>query len=63
MMVFGNKSEHSGTGVAFSRNPATGEAVFYGEYLEQVRPCSLLHSDGQRAKAGRGLPCLVWGVL
>lgn len=36
MMVFGNKSEHSGTGVAFTRNPATGEAVFYGEYLEQV---------------------------
>jgi pyruvate, orthophosphate dikinase len=36
MMVFGNKSSDSGTGVAFTRNPATGQAVFYGEYLEQV---------------------------
>ena len=32
-MVFGNKGETSGTGVAFSRNPATGEKKVYGEYL------------------------------
>ncbi len=32
-MVFGNMGEDSGTGVAFSRNPATGEKVLYGEYL------------------------------
>jgi len=32
-MVFGNKGETSGTGVAFTRDPATGENVFYGEYL------------------------------
>jgi pyruvate,orthophosphate dikinase len=32
-MVFGNMGEDSGTGVAFTRNPATGENVFYGEYL------------------------------
>ncbi len=32
-MVFGNKGETSGTGVAFTRNPATGENVFYGEFL------------------------------
>ena len=32
-MVFGNFGETSGTGVAFSRNPATGENVLYGEYL------------------------------
>lgn len=32
-MVFGNKGENCGTGVAFTRNPATGENVFYGEYL------------------------------
>lgn len=32
-MVFGNMGEDSGTGVAFSRNPATGENVLYGEYL------------------------------
>lgn len=36
MMVYGNMNENSGTGVAFTRNPATGEAVFYGEYLDQV---------------------------
>jgi pyruvate,orthophosphate dikinase len=32
-MVFGNMGEHSGTGVAFTRNPATGENEFYGEFL------------------------------
>ena len=32
-MVFGNMGEHSATGVAFTRNPATGENKFYGEWL------------------------------
>ena len=32
-MVFGNTGKKSGTGVAFTRDPATGENVFYGEYL------------------------------
>ena len=32
-MVFGNMGEDSATGVAFSRNPATGENKFYGEWL------------------------------
>ncbi len=32
-MVFGNTGKNSGTGVAFTRDPATGENVFYGEYL------------------------------
>ncbi len=32
-MVFGNMGNDSGTGVAFTRDPATGENVFYGEYL------------------------------
>ena len=32
-MVFGNMGEHSGTGVGFTRNPSTGERVFYGEFL------------------------------
>ncbi|MGE4378610.1 MAG: pyruvate, phosphate dikinase [Candidatus Izemoplasmatales bacterium] len=32
-MVFGNMGEDSGTGVAFTRNPSTGENEFYGEYL------------------------------
>ncbi|CAG0940799.1 pyruvate, orthophosphate dikinase [Candidatus Brocadiaceae bacterium] len=32
-MVFGNMGETSGTGVAFTRDPASGENLFYGEYL------------------------------
>jgi pyruvate,orthophosphate dikinase len=32
-MVYGNMGQDSGTGVAFTRNPATGENTFYGEYL------------------------------
>ncbi len=32
-MVFGNMGQDSGTGVAFTRNPATGENKFYGEFL------------------------------
>ncbi len=32
-MVFGNLGENSGTGVGFTRNPATGERQFFGEYL------------------------------
>ena len=32
-MVYGNMGEDSGTGVAFTRNPATGENRFYGEFL------------------------------
>jgi len=36
-MVFGNMGKNSGTGVAFTRNPATGENLFYGEYLMQAQ--------------------------
>ncbi len=32
-MVYGNRGENSGTGVAFTRDPATGERRFFGEYL------------------------------
>ena len=32
-MVFGNLGDNSGTGVGFTRNPATGEHAFFGEYL------------------------------
>ena len=32
-MVFGNMGDNSGTGVGFTRNPSTGENVFYGEFL------------------------------
>ncbi len=36
-MVFGNMGEDSATGVAFTRNPATGENVFYGEWLPNAQ--------------------------
>jgi pyruvate,orthophosphate dikinase len=36
-MVFGNLSDDSGTGVAFTRDPATGEPGSYGDYLERAQ--------------------------
>ncbi len=36
-MVFGNMGDDSGTGVAFTRNPATGEKVLYGEFLPNAQ--------------------------
>ena len=36
-MVFGNAGEDSGTGVAFTRNPSTGEPVLFGEYLTNAQ--------------------------
>ncbi len=36
-MVFGNTGENSATGVAFTRDPATGENVFYGEWLPNAQ--------------------------
>ncbi|OYV03492.1 pyruvate, phosphate dikinase [candidate division bacterium WOR-3 4484_18] len=36
-MVFGNLGEDSATGVAFTRNPATGDRTFYGEYLRNAQ--------------------------
>src|SRR3712207_8296727 len=36
-MVFGNKGEDSGTGVAFTRDPATGERVAYGDFLTNAQ--------------------------
>lgn len=47
-MVFGNMGERSGTGVAFTRNPATGENEFYGEYL--------LNAQGEDVVAGIRTP-------
>ncbi len=43
-MVFGNMGWDSGTGVAFTRDPATGEKVFYGDYL--------LNAQGEDVVAG-----------
>lgn len=36
-MVFGNTGAHSATGVGFTRNPATGENIFYGEWLPNAQ--------------------------
>jgi pyruvate,orthophosphate dikinase len=47
-MVFGNMGEDSATGVAFSRNPSTGEAALYGEYL--------LNAQGEDVVAGLRTP-------
>ncbi len=47
-MVFGNLGEDCGTGVAFTRNPATGENVFYGEYL--------INAQGEDVVAGTRTP-------
>jgi pyruvate,orthophosphate dikinase len=37
MMVFGNMGENSGTGVAFTRDPATGEKKLYGDFLDNAQ--------------------------
>ena len=47
-MVFGNKGESSGTGVVFSRDPATGENKIYGEYL--------MNAQGEDVVAGIRTP-------
>jgi len=47
-MVFGNMGDDSGTGVAFTRNPSTGERKFYGEYL--------LNAQGEDVVAGIRTP-------
>ena len=44
-MVFGNTGKKSGSGVAFTRDPATGEKVLYGEFLEFGRLVLLLNSS------------------
>ena len=47
-MVFGNMGEDCGTGVAFTRDPGTGEAYFYGEYL--------INAQGEDVVAGVRTP-------
>ena len=47
-MVFGNMGEDCGTGVAFTRDPATGEKKFYGEYL--------INAQGEDVVAGTRTP-------
>lgn len=38
-MVYGNMGDDCSTGVCFSRNPATGDNRFYGEYLVNAQVC------------------------
>ena len=47
-MVFGNLNDRSGTGVAFTRNPATGEKALFGEYL--------INAQGEDVVAGIRTP-------
>ncbi|MGE3279096.1 MAG: pyruvate, phosphate dikinase [Candidatus Altimarinota bacterium] len=47
-MVFGNMGDDSGTGVAFTRNPSTGEKGYYGEYL--------MNAQGEDVVAGIRTP-------
>lgn len=51
MMVFGNMGDDSGTGVAFSRNPSTGENKLYGEFL--------MNAQGEDVVAGIRTPMTI----
>jgi len=64
-MVFGNLGDDSGSGVAFTRDPATGENVFYGEYLTNAQgedvvagtrtPMPLVHLERDNLKVYKQL--------
>ncbi len=51
MMVFGNMGNDSGSGVAFTRNPSTGEKVLFGEYL--------MNAQGEDVVAGIRTPLTI----
>jgi len=53
-MVFGNLGDNSGTGVAFTRNPSTGEKRFYGEFL--------MNAQGEDVVAGTRTPLDIDGM-
>ncbi len=53
-MVFGNMGDTSGTGVAFTRDPSTGEAVFFGEFL--------VNAQGEDVVAGIRDPLPIAGM-
>ena len=69
-MVFGNMGESSGTGVGFTRNPATGEKVFFGEYLMNAQgedvvsgirtPLSISELERAMPKAYQQLRTITW---
>ncbi|MCS5636955.1 MAG: pyruvate, phosphate dikinase [Myxococcota bacterium] len=65
-MVFGNMGDDCATGVAFTRNPSTGEAKFYGEYLTNAQGEDVVAgirtplpvNDASRVAGTEGLPTL-----
>jgi len=65
-MVFGNMGDKSATGVAFTRNPATGDKIFYGEYLMNAQGEDVvagIRTPQQISKEGKAaqhsdLPCM-----
>jgi pyruvate,orthophosphate dikinase len=63
-MVFGNMGKTSGTGVAFTRDPATGADVFFGEYLMNAQGEDVVagirtpQPINKRQKAGKDVPSL-----
>jgi pyruvate,orthophosphate dikinase len=69
-MVFGNMGESSGTGVGFTRNPATGEKAFFGEYLMNAQgedvvsgirtPLSISELERAMPKAYQQLRTITW---
>jgi len=69
-MVFGNMGESSGTGVGFTRNPATGEHTFFGEYLMNAQgedvvsgirtPLSISELERTMPKAYQQLRTITW---
>ena len=69
-MVFGNMGESSGTGVGFTRNPATGEHTFFGEYLMNAQgedvvsgirtPLSISELERAMPKAYQQLRTITW---
>jgi pyruvate,orthophosphate dikinase len=71
-MVFGNRGESSATGVAFTRDPASGEKRFYGEFLPNaqgedvvagIRTPRPLASDGSGASLEETMPEAYAGLL
>jgi pyruvate,orthophosphate dikinase len=71
-MVFGNRGESSATGVAFTRDPASGEKRFYGEYLRNaqgedvvagIRTPRPLASDGSGTSLEETMPEAYAGLL
>ena len=69
-MVFGNMGDDCATGVAFTRNPSTGEAAIYGEYLVNAQGEDVVAgtrtpqavSEAERAASGDAPPSMEWAM-